>query len=139
MTLVNSKYITSQGKTKLLQLGFQNNTSGQFRYLALGGEGSNAAVMEDAANFYEISGENYQRVPLEQEGNANSDTQSITLSAIFEDTNYNPSSGGIIKEIAIVDNDEASSNDTFFAFAQVPEISKTDNISLKYTVIISIL
>ena len=89
MRLVNSKYITAQGKTKLLQLGFQNNTSGQFRYLALGGEGSNAAVMEDAANFYEISGENYQRVPLEQEGSANNDTQSITLSAIFEDTNYN--------------------------------------------------
>ena len=136
--MTNKKYITPEGKSKLLQLGFQNNTSGQFRYLALGGDGSNAAQQENKDNFFEVSGDNYYRATLEQEGNLNDDKQSITLSAIFEDVNFNPSDGKAIHEIAIVDNSEPS-DDTFFAFAEVPEIIKTDNISLKYTIIISIL
>lgn len=136
--MTNKKYITPEGKTKLLQLGFQNNTTGQFKYLALGGEGSNAAQQENKDNFFEVDGDNYYRATLEQEGNPNDDKQSITLSAIFEDVNFNPSAGKAIHEIAIVDNSEPS-DDTFFAFAEVPEIIKTDNISLKYTIIISIL
>jgi len=138
--MANNKYITPEGKTKLLQLGFLNNTSGTFSYLALGGEGSSAAISNDKNQFSEVTGDNYHRVQLEQEGEIRTDSQSITLSAFFEDMNYNPSQGGTITEIAVVDNDENSGElDTFFAFADVPDIEKNDNISLKYSIIISIL
>ena len=84
-----------------------------------------------------MSGDGYQRVPLNAE-DLEVNNQSITLTGIFDDTNYNPSSGGIIKEIAIVNSFQQTSEETFFVIAEVPEITKTDNISLKYSIIITI-
>ena len=128
-----NKLITQEGKQKLLKLGFLPNNAdpNNFQYIALGGANSNAAK---GGSFQEIDGNNYQRVSVMEES---VESQSITISAIFDDQNYNSSQGTEIREIAIVDND-TKTNDIFFAYAEVPPITKTGNISLKYTIIISI-
>lgn len=130
-----AKYITPEGKNQMLKLAFLSGETNAFRYLALGGEGSGAARGND---FVEVSGDNYQRVALTNEDD-NQSQQSITLSGIFEDSNFNPSNGRLIKEIGIVDSSADNNDQTFFAYAEVPEIYKTSNISLKYTIIISLL
>lgn len=128
-----AKYITPEGKNQMLNLAFRSGENSAFKYLALGGENSAGAR---TGQFSEVSGDNYQRVALESEGTQN---QSITLSGIFEDSNFNPSNGRLIKEIGIVDSSSNRSQQTFFAFAEVPEIYKNSNISLKYTVIITLI
>lgn len=128
-----AKYITNEGKAQMLKLSFLSGETNAFQYLALGGEGSTGAR---EGNFIEVSGDNYQRVALEYEDT--NDSSSITLSGIFEDSNFNPSNGRLIKEIGIVDSATKKSDETFFAFAEVPEIYKNSNISLKYTVIITL-
>ncbi len=135
--MTNKKYITPEGKTKLLQLGFLDNEKSVFKYLALGGESSSGAANEDALSFVEVSGDGYQRVPLNAE-DLEVNSQSITLTGIFDDTNYSVADGGVIKEIAIVNSFQQTSEETFFVIAEVPEITKTDNISLKYSIIITI-
>lgn len=129
-----AKYITPNGKKQMLKLAFLSGETNAFRYLALGGEGSSAARGD---KFVELSGDNYQRVALNNEED-NQSEQSITLSGIFEDSNLNPSNGRLVKEIGIVDSSTDKSGQTFFAYAEVPEIYKTSNISLKYTIIISL-
>lgn len=129
-----NKYITPDGKRKLLKLGFlSNNDEGNFNYIALGGENSSAAT--NGEHFEEIDGNSYERQPvvLQSEGD-----QSITISAVFDENVANPSEGVEIREIGIVDHQYRDQNDQFFAFAEVPPIKKTNNISLKYTIIISI-
>ncbi len=133
----NKKYITPEGKTKLLQLAFLDNDKSVFKYLALGGESSSGASNEDALSFVEVSGDGYQRVPLNAE-DLEVNSQSITLTGIFDDTNYSVADGGIIKEIAIVNSFQQTSEETLFVIAEVPEITKTDNISLKYSIIVTI-
>jgi len=131
------KYITPEGKDQMLKLAFRNSENDTFNYLALGGDNSQAATSQVSQNFQEISGDNYQRVALENEGIQN---QSITLTGIFEDTNFNPSNGRLIKEIGIVNSSTPKKgSEVFFAFAEVPEIYKNSNISLKYTMIITLL
>lgn len=131
-----NKLITPEGKTKMLQYSLGGGEDGSFRYLALG-DGESAAA--SGGDFSEVSGSNYQRVELDVQQSSN-DSQSITLTAIFEDSNYNPSQGGYVSEIGIVNNPEPNAQqDTFFAYAEIPEILKSDNISLKYTIVISVL
>lgn len=130
-----NKLITPEGKRKLLKLGFLGNSDvGNFNYLALGGENSTAAV---GGTFQEIDGNSYERQTLVMQSEGE---QSITISAIFDENVANPSEGVLIKEIGIVDHQypAGEGEDTFFAFAEVPPISKTNNISLKYTIIINI-
>ena len=132
-----NKVITPEGKTKMLQYALGGDDG--FRYLALGSGESNAASTGNKSNFDELSGNNYKRVLLEQQESV-PDSQSITLTAVFDDNNYNPSGGGLVSEIGIVNNpNKNSQQDTFFAFAEIPEILKSDNISLKYTIVISVL
>lgn len=130
------KYITPEGKNQMLKLAFLSNQGNTFRYLALGGENSSAANQNSKSAFTEISGDNYQRVTLNTEDTVQN--QSIILSGIFEDSNFNPSNGRLIKEIGIVDSSVHKDDETFFAFAEVPEIYKNSSISLKYTVIITL-
>ncbi len=129
-----NKYITAEGKNKLLKLGFLNSgDTGSFNYIALGGTNSAGAT---GGTFQEIDAENYsrQQVALDSEGQ-----QSITISAIFDENNVASSEGVEVTEIGIVDHEfYAGSDEQFFAYAEVPPISKTSNISLKYTIIISI-
>ena len=122
----------------MLRLAFSQDNG--FGYLALGGDGSNAAETGNSSNFNEIESSNYHRAPLNEE-DVDEEAQSITLSAVFDDTNVNSSAGVTINEIGIVDQpeDTGSSNQIFFAFAEIPQILKSDNISLKYTIVVSML
>lgn len=131
-----NKAITQEGKTKILEL-ILNGDNG-FCYLALGDGNSNAAAEGISEKFSEISGNDYHRVKTNMES-SDTQTATVTVSAIFEDDNYTPSQGGEVSEIALVDSYEKSSNNTFLAFAEIPPILKTSNISLKYTIVFSIL
>lgn len=140
-----AKHITTEGKKKLLRLGFLSDTERQgFNYLALGDINSQAAITGDAGNFSEVNSNNYNRVELVEEQNTDSieddtDLPRITLSAIFDKYNYSPSSDGYITEIGIVDRDYPDQNNqTFFAFSTIPKIDKSHNVSLKYTIILEI-
>lgn len=132
-------FVTDEGKKKLLKLGFLGETNG-FRYMALSnGKASTTGEKED---FNEIIGRgNYSRVEIKSDeiaglGNAE---KSINITGTFEGSNYNLSEGGLISEIGIVDSKTHVDSETFFAFIKVPEIIKTDNITLKYSVVISLL
>lgn len=127
-------YITDNGKLGMLQKAFLNDKG--FKYLALGGENSSAvqstASASNADNFQEVSGDGYSRSDLVL---SNTGTKSITLYGTFDDSNYSPVGGGIIKEIAIFD----SANDgTIWGIAKVPEITKKDSVSMQYNLIISL-
>ena len=107
------------------------NTS-NFNYVALGVGESSAAVDKTKGSFTEANGNQYSRARLQKEENSLDNTdQSVVISATFDSTNFSPSEGIAIQEIA---ND----SDIWFAFLKVPEIKKTSNISLKYTIVVSI-
>ena len=127
---MTKKYVTPEGKTELLRKAFIDGTN-SFKYMALGN--GNGAITENTEDFKEITGSNYSRVVT----NAIAENGQITISGTFAGNNFNPSSGGNITEIGILDSQDT--NGTFFAVIQVPTITKTNNISLKYTVIVSLL
>lgn len=137
---MNEKYITETGKKHLLSLGFINQDStGNFNYVALGVGDSSAAIDKTKDSFTEANGNQYAREMLKEETtNLDSTDQSLVMSATFDSTNFNPSEGVEIKEIGIVTQDVANNDDIWFAFLKVPEIRKTSNISLKYTIVVSI-
>lgn len=129
------KLITDKGKTELLRLGFIDGSQQAFSYLALGGGDSEGA---QGNAFAEVTSYNYERVPTTLEEEINSSEKQITISGVFEEGNYNPSDGGLIKEIGLCNSAVNSNNQIFFLYSEVPEIYKTDSISLKYTIVISI-
>lgn len=133
-----NKYITAEGKKHLLELGFlSNDTTSNFNFVALGVQDSSAAI-NNGEGFVEANGDNYYRVQLKQETTMEDDDQSLAMSAIFDSTNFNPSESIKVNEIGIVNQDIANDNDKWFAFMQVPPIDKAANVSLKYTIIVSI-
>jgi hypothetical protein len=134
------KYITSDGKKMLLRLGFiPNESTSTFNYVALGVNNSNMTTQDGSGVFEEASGFNYTRAPLVEESGIDVGEHAIAVSATFDSTNYNPSAESVIKEIGIVNqSDNSSTDDIFFAFAKVPEIDKSHNVSLKYTIILEI-
>ena len=130
---MSKKIITDAGKTELLRLAFQSEEGGgAFKFLALGGENSQGAQGE---NFVEVSGDNYSRVTTTV---SNLENKQITISGIFQEENYAPASDGKIKEIGLCNTDSVSDGQVFFLYSEVPEINKTGDISLEYTIIISI-
>lgn len=132
------KYITADGKKYLLQLGFlSDDTTSNFNFAALGVGESNAS-QNNGEGFFEANGNNYHRVQLLEEQTSEDDEQSISISATFDSTNFNPSEAVTVSEIGIVNQDIANDNDKWFAFLKVPPIDKASNVSLKYTIIISI-
>ena len=134
------KYITSSGKEYLLKLGFLNdNNTNNFNFVALGIGDSNAAINQ-GEHFNEADGYNYTRAQLKIEDSIETTDTSIALSATFDSTNFNPSDndGKQISEIGIVNQDVESDSQKWFAFLKVPQITKTSNVSLKYTIIIGI-
>lgn len=132
------KYITPKGKKHLLELGFlgEDNVS-NFNYIALGVDGSSAAI-NNGQGFLEANGDNYQRVQLFKETTMDDTDQSLAVSAVFDSTNFNPSDPVNISEIGIVNQDISNNNDIWFAYLSVPAIAKTSNVSLKYTIILTI-
>ena len=131
---MGKKLITDAGKTELLRLAFQSEEAGgAFKFIALGGENSKGAQGE---TFVEVSGNNYSRVVTSTDSVEN---KQITISGIFQEENYAPAAGGIIKEIGLCNTDNTADNSQiFFLYSEVPEITKTGDISLEYTIIISI-
>lgn len=132
---MSNKLITDAGKTELLRRGFKaEEAGGAFSFLALGGSDSKGA---QGGTFSEVSGDGYERVTTEVES---LEDKTITISGIFEETNYAPSNGtGTIKEIGLCNFDSTGQgNETFFMYAEVPEVVKTEDISLQYTIVISI-
>lgn len=131
------KYITPDGKQMLLRLGFiPSDSTSSFNYVALGVGTSNAYDGEHS--FNEASGFNYERAQLVEE-NIDVGENAIAVSATFDKQNYNPSEASTITEIAIMNQSIADdSADMAFAYAKVPEIDKSNNVSLKYTLILEI-
>lgn len=125
--------ITDEGKTEVLRLAFKNDDSrGGFDYIALGGANSAGAQKKE---FAEITDSSYQRAQTTVDS---LDDKSISISAIFDETNLNSSNGELITEIGLVNSSEYSGEETFFTYCEVPNITKDDSISLKYTIIIEI-
>ena len=132
------KYITPKGKKYLLELGFLNDdNTNNFNFAALG-IGKSSAAINNGTGFDEANGDNYRRVHFEREDTMDDTDTSIAVSATFDSTNFNPSELVRIAEIGIVNQDIENNNDTFFAYMSVPSIDKTSNVSLKYTVIITL-
>jgi hypothetical protein len=122
--------------TDMLKMAFgDGSTTTRFGYLALGGSDSNGVSNQSAKSFAELSGDGYERVALSTDTSV---TKGIKLTATFNESNYAPVNGGTIKEIAIINNKDKSSNDVIFGIAEVPEIIKKDNISISYDILIEI-
>lgn len=125
--------ITDEGKTEVLRLAFKNDDAhGAFNYMALGGSSSAGA---QGGEFVEVTGNSYYREETEVE---QLEDKSISISATFDETNFNSSEGILIKEIGLVNSSEYASEQKYFAYCEVPNIKKNDSISLKYTVVIEI-
>lgn len=139
MTKYN-KIITEEGKNEILKIAFSNEgNENTFKYLALGENGSSAAETGNAANFHEVSDNGYSRPT--SDGNVEFDENgTATISFIIDENNCNNEVE--ITEIALcnadINSDIPSGGCTCFAFCEVPPIVKTGNISLKYTLKISI-
>lgn len=131
------KYITPDGKQMLLRLGFvPDDSTSTFNYVALGVGTSKA--YDGQSSFNEASGFNYERAKLVEES-IDVGENAIAVSATFDKQNYNPSEPSTISEIGIVNQSVADNTlDQFFAYAKVPEIDKSNNVSLKYTIILEI-
>lgn len=128
--------ITDKGKTKLLQLAFINdNKDNAFNYLALGGANSSAVSSNDETKFSEVDGYNYTRAPLEAIIETDSSKQ-ISLTGTFSSGNFQPTNGEVINEIAIIDSSGKSNDSTIFAILSIPEIKKTDELSIKFTILV---
>ena len=135
---MGNKLITDKGKTELLRLAFDSEEAGgAFKYLALGGNGSKGAQGEE---FKEVSGPGYERVQTEIDKTTElSEQKEIIISGTFNESNYAPTDGNEkITEIGLCNTESVSSSQIFFMYSEVPEINKTGDISLKYTIIISI-
>lgn len=134
---MGNKIITDRGKTELLRLGFVDGSEGAFNYIALG-DGDSKAAQGEA--FSEVNGDGYERVETTLETDIIGDEKQIEISGVFNEANYAVSGdGGLITEIGLCNSSITGSNDeVFFLYSEVPQIYKTDNISLKYTIIISI-
>lgn len=141
------KYITKEGKNKVLQIAFSNQEDiNTFKFLALGEDtgGNLASETGNTSDFHEVSGDGYYRIgskPEIEEHTVEFDNNgSVTISFIVDEQNYS-GEGVTIREIALCDaanTDETLANSTVFAFCEVPPIQKTGNVSLKYTIKISI-
>lgn len=133
---MSNKLITDAGKTELLRLGFKaQEAGGAFSFIALGGDSSTGA-QGSAGKFAEVSGYDYERVETTVDS---LEDKTITISGTFTETNYAPTDGsGTIKEIGLCNSDVIKNEEIFFMYAEVPKIIKTGDISLQYTIVISI-
>lgn len=130
-----NKYVTDEGKTEILKIAFVNddgNTS--FKYLALADSTSAASTSGLFDDFSELSDASYQRVPMTVDSIEN---KKITLSAIFDENNYNSSDPITVGEIGLCNTGDNSEDTVFFTYCQVPNLPKDGTVSLKYTIIIS--
>ena len=129
---MSKKVITDEGKTELLRLGFKSEEAGgAFTFMGLGDDSSKGA---QGGAWHEISSSDYHRVQTEVVGTPQD--KSITISATFDEANYAPATSD--KKVTEIGLFNASSNGQAFMYSEVPKIAKTGDISLQYTIIISI-
>jgi hypothetical protein len=130
-----NKYVTDEGKTEILKIAFVNDDGyTPFAYLALADSTSSAATTGIQNDFSELSDASYQRVPMTVDS---IETKKITLSAIFDENNYNASNPVTVGEIGLCNAKDNSEDTVFFTYCQVPNLEKDATVSLKYTIIIS--
>lgn len=130
-----NKYVTDEGKTEILKIAFVNDDGyTPFAYLALADSTSSASSSGIQTNFSELSDASYQRVPMTVDS---IETKKITLSAIFDENNYNSSDAIEVGEIGLCNASDNSEDTVFFTYCQVPNLPKDATVSLKYTIIIS--
>ena len=130
-----NKYVTDEGKTELLKIAFVNDDGyTPFAYLALADSTSSASSSGIRTDFRELSDATYQRVPMTVDS---IETKKVTLSAIFDENNYNSSNAIEVGEIGLCNASDNSEDTVFFAYCQVPKLPKDATVSLKYTMIIS--
>ena len=130
-----NKYVTDEGKTEILKIAFVNDDGyTPFAYLALADSTSSASSSGIRTDFSELSDASYQRVPMTVDS---IETKKITLSAIFDENNYNSSKSIEVGEIGLCNASDNSENTVFFTYCQVPNLPKNATVSLKYTIIIS--
>ena len=130
-----NKYVTDEGKTEILKIAFVNDDGyTPFAYLALADSTSSASSSGIRTDFVELSDASYQRVPMTVDS---IETKKITLSAIFDENNYNSSDSKKVGEIGLCNTGDNSENTVFFTYCQVPNLPKNATVSLKYTIIIS--
>lgn len=123
---MGKKLITDEGKNELLRLGFKSGNKSAFQYMALGSSDSKGA---QGGKFVEVG----ERVKTKVNDPKNKE---ITITATFDENNN--ADGSTIAEIGLCNDATHTSEETFFMYSEVPNIPKEDNISLQYTVIISI-
>ena len=132
---MGKKISTDIGKSELLRLGFTSEEEGgAFKFLALGKSSSTGA---QDGNFDEIGigDSGYSRV----ETTSTIDGKTINITGTFSEENYAPNVPTVIKEIGLCNTeDRGSSGEKFFLYSEVPAIEKTNDISLEYTIILSI-
>ena len=131
---MGNKLITDEGKNELLRLAFKREEAGgAFNFIALGGVNSKGAQGEI---FSEVQGSNYSRVQAETDTDHN---KKVIITGTFNEENYAPTDGsGLIKEIGLCNNEVETAQTKFFMYAEVPEAYKNGDISLQYSIIISI-
>lgn len=130
-----NKYVTDEGKTEILKIAFVNDDGHTpFAYLALADSTSSASSSGIQTDFSELSDASYQRVPMTVDS---IETKKITLSAIFDENNYNSSDAIEVGEIGLCNASDNSEDTVFFTYCQVPNLPKDATVSLKYTIIIS--
>ena len=133
---MSDKYITDEGISEILKIAFANDGSNKsFSYMALADSTSSASLNGDNDAFSELSRANYSRVPTVVEDS--STPKKITLSAIFDENNYDSSDNTEVGEIGLCNSPTNAENTIFFAYCKVPKLPKNGQISLKYTIIIS--
>ena len=119
------KKVTPEGKTEVLRLAFSDSEERiPFCYFALGtGNGA-----DSNGEWEEVISSNYHRAKA-----------TLNVNQYYSSTyNYDESTPVEITEIALCQESERKNGETIFAYCNVPPIEKTGNISLKYTMIISI-
>lgn len=141
--------ITERGAQKLLRIGFIENddiisTLNRFAFMALGEGGDEEYEDGNSELHSELTNDSYGRIPLEFPNDLNTDTQRIVMQAIIDEGNVEENQN--INEIGIVDSGAQTIDpqegeipeEIFFCLINVPEIEKTAELALQYTVIIEI-
>ena len=136
---MGNKLITDKGKNEVLRLAFiREEAGGAFKYLALGQSGSKGATPSSDVGFMEAEGDNYERVKIENATDTITDKK-VVLTGTFEESNLNPVTPVKITEIGLCNTPwKGESDEIFFLYSEVPPIEKNGDVSLQYSIVISI-
>lgn len=135
---IRNKYITKKGKTEVLRLAFVSEDRGTpFVYCALGTSNSEAVAKQNEDAFIELT--KYTRGVAElEEPRTNDGSQRIKISFTFDENHLQYIQDSTITEIGLCNSFKKTTDETFFAYCQVPKIPIDKSSSFKYTIILNI-